>query len=89
MIEHKDEASCSSKAETVEKPKNLNAVHSKKVTSCGRLLTDHANIDMLCGFVILKGTNGKYLFLLSNRRSLKPRILAPVDLQGSTRRLVV
>lgn len=32
MIEYKDEASCSSKDETVEKPKNSDAVHSKKVT---------------------------------------------------------
>jgi len=32
MIEHKDEASCSSKDETVEKPKKSDAVQSKKVT---------------------------------------------------------
>jgi OTU domain-containing protein 3 len=32
MIEHKDEASCSSKDEAVEKPKKSDAAHSKKVT---------------------------------------------------------
>lgn len=86
MIEHKDEANCSNEDETAEKPKHSNAVHSKKVTVTWMIMP-----IMICivDLFVLKGTNGQYLFLFSCRRSPKPMIVAPVGLQGSTRRLVV